>query len=247
MRYFVYADSVMLDSLYAQLNCGLLRFWSAEKQKGASKSQNDSQNVNGNLCNDDENPGLSATNSQTQFREHRHRRFEDKILYDYAFTEIYTHLRQQNALQLTAPFIPGTYCEITADANFIAMELPLDMEDEAAQNAAVQAMPDVAPSSYYNRGLYTWRWQKIWSAKRLLLLDNFLFVLDLTQLRDNPDVLQFQYGGKVTGVGLLSNSFEIAIAPEKYTEYLQVIRPYLHPSYKMLHIVRPMAVFYEFC
>lgn len=85
---------------------------------------------------------------------------------------------------------------------------------------------------------------------RFVMSTNMLFPLDDEHFRDNPNIVAFKYGGKMTMFGYVTNIVYAGKSPERNNDFaplydsINQIMLQMFKNQKKIYIVHPVALFY---
>ena len=293
MKRFLYYNQDSVNSFLAQIEQGLLVKDSAgeENEESFSGTTSTQSDITGDLSAKVLGIGttlkgtLQGDGAETEATSNLIKSVQEKVLHDYAFDRVFSHVVHSGLIQNEDPQI-GDIVAITDTPTFLdfnyfqsifdekgamklindqqkkaineaidklkgeipkgtQMPVPIKIQIDALKNKANNAEPERRELLRMIEAIRT-----LLPYNRFVMTTNMLLPLDDEHFRDNPDIVAFKYGGKMTMFGYVTNIVSAGEAPERNNDFaplydaMNQIMLQMFKEQEKIYIVHPVALFY---
>ena len=228
MRNYIYFDSNILNSYWAQINAGLTRNIITENQRGSSESDMERKEVKLFFPQEEVKTEVVIGDHKTVFKERRYRKYEDKIMHDNIYDEVIKHLNKRCLIRNDNPST-GDHILTEREIDYIDLETARPLLNEAEHIRL-----DALKASLIN--------------KRFIWAEELFIMLDIAHMRDEPDIYCMKYGGMINVLGIVTNIMALSkIKHDNFLELLifKIIKSNFKSRRQKLYVIHPIALYYE--
>lgn len=277
MKHYIYIDKEILNSYISQIYGGILEKGKSEKEcakkqiwETISPEEKIKATLKGGL------PGILNANFETEFsvkdktvkgidNYNASKEVIEKIYHDNLLDNLIEFINKNEKIATSIDDIEyGKYVTLSLPFNFVNHSYLKSISNnefkqafEKIMNATNQGTEQIMKGAKFGIELianFTKFFESCFPVSQLIISENLIIPLDDKYLREEPEVIDFKYGGNIIVIGKVTKECSKAenifgLYNEKFGNAIEEVKKSIYniflPKYKNSFIITPIALYFE--
>lgn len=276
MKHYIYIDKEIVNSYISQIYGGILNKGQTEKSnrienghKVDTPEEKIKATVKGGL------PGIISSNIETEYDTKQKetksiigtstsKEVVEKIYHDNLLDNLIEYIMDnEKIIQNNSEIEYGSYISLEVPFNFVNHEYLNSISNKQFKDSFVKIMNVTtnsneetikqAKSAMELISNFTIFFESCFPAKQLIITDNLIIPIKDTCLRENPNMIDFKYGGNIKVIGKVTKDCSkdenfFGLYNKEFGKSIQEVKDAMYkiflPKYKQSFIVTPIALYF---